>query len=95
MKLIFMDEALDDIEYICEFLVEAGERKTDDIRYRIISSTGRLMDFPKLGVKVHQSCEWGDVRDFFSGHYCLRYAFYKGVIYILRVWHQKENERNL
>lgn len=60
-----------------------------------MESTERLAVFPKSGVPVHISSEWGEVRDFFSKGYCFRYAIYRGDIRILRVWHQKENERNV
>lgn len=94
MKLIFTDEALDDLEYIHDFLIAAGVVQVGEIEDRIITSAKRLLDFPKLGIKVHSSLQWGDVRDFFPDHYCLRYAYYQGDVYILRIWHQRENERN-
>jgi len=94
MQLIFTDEALNDLEYIHDFLIKAGVVEVDEIKDRLISSAKRLLDFPKLGITVHSSARWGDVRDLFSEHYCLRYTFYQGDVYILRIWHQKENERN-
>lgn len=95
MNLIFMDEALDDIETIRDFLAHAGAAQVDDLVGEIYNAVERLLGFPEIGVRVNNSKEWGDVRDFFSAHYCLRYACYQNALYILRVWHQKENERNL
>lgn len=95
MNLIFMDEALDDIETIRDFLAHAGATQVDGLVSEIYNAAERLVGFPEIGVRVSNSEEWGDVRDFFSVHYCLRYTCYQNVLYILRVWHQKENERNL
>lgn len=67
-----MDEALEDIDTLYDFLVEADVIQADEIIERVIESTDQLRDFPKLGVKVHRSSHWGDVRDLYSGNYCLR-----------------------
>jgi plasmid stabilization system protein ParE len=74
MEIIFMDEALRDIDAIYDFLVEAKVVQADEIIGRVIASADQLRDFPKLGVRVHRSSQWGYVRDLYSGNYCLRYA---------------------
>jgi plasmid stabilization system protein ParE len=94
MEIIFMDEALRDIDAIYDFLVEAKVVQADEIIGRVIASADQLRDFPKLGVRVHRSSQWGDVRDLYSGNYCLRYALFTGKLYVLTVWHQLERERN-
>ena len=94
MDLIFTDEALDDLEYIHEFLQSAEVHQVDEIVGNIIATTRQLLIFPKSGRPVRKSDLWGDVRDFFGRRYCFRYALFGGHIYILRIWHQRENERN-
>lgn len=95
MNVIFMDEAMDDLHYLREFLLSSGVPGAFQIIDRVIASTEQLRAFPRMGTAVEQSPEFGDVRDLFSGQYCLRYACYSDCIYILRVWHQRENQRNL
>ncbi|MCP5035707.1 MAG: type II toxin-antitoxin system RelE/ParE family toxin, partial [Actinomycetia bacterium] len=35
------------------------------------------------------------IRDLYVGNYTVRYLIINEVIYILRIWHGKENEKNL
>ena len=61
MNLIFMDEALDDIETIRDFLAHAGATQVEGLVGEIYNAAERLVGFPEIGVRVSNSEEWGDV----------------------------------
>lgn len=94
MKLAFTDEAIEDLEGIRQFLMEAQAENFREVVDDIIASTENLLIFPRLGVSVINAPNPDEIRDYLYKNYVLRYQITLGVIFILRVWHQKENARN-
>ena len=47
-----------------------------------------------LDLKVQRAPEPDLIRDLYIGQYCVRYLIGTDYLYILRIWHGKENERN-
>jgi len=95
LELEFTEEASNDIGRIRAFLVEAGVAQYREIVADIIGATETLRFFPEIGVQVTKDTIPGETRDYFYKEYCLRYLITPMCLYILRIWHQKENERNL
>lgn len=94
MDLVFTDEAIVDLEYIHRFLIEAEVANHQHIVEDIISGADSLLVFPRLGVQVQQADTNDTVRDYYYKNFVLRYLIRTSRISILRVWHQRENERN-
>lgn len=95
MELEFTEEASNDLAFIRQFLIDAGVPNSQTIVEDIASAAGYLLVFPRSGVRVVASENPDLVRDYYHKNYVLRYLITPGRIYILRVWHQKENQRNL
>jgi len=94
MDLEFTEEASNDIEHIQRFLIAAEAANHQQIVGDIVSSADRLLTFPRLGVKVSAANNPDLIRDYYYKTFVLRYLLTPARIYILRVWHQRENERN-
>ena len=94
MNLAFTDEAMEDLEEIRLFLIEAEVANYREIVNDLIACTEKLLIFPGLGVPVVDAPASDDIRDYFHKKHVLRYQITVDVIFVLRIWHQKENERN-
>ena len=55
----------------------------------------KLKRFAEIGLPVLKAVDPEILRDLYIGDYTLRYLIAEETIYILRVWHHKENEKNL
>jgi len=94
MKLQFTEEASHHLEYIQGFLIEAGVANYQQIVADIIAAADNLLVFPRIGSKVDTLLP-NELRDYYHKGFCLRYLMTPLCIYILRIWHQRENERSL
>ena len=94
MDLEFTDEAIDDLEYIHHFLIEAEVVNHQEIIEEVISGAENIRVFPRSGVQVPKAESPDLLRDYYYKNFVLRYLITASRIFILRVWHQKENERN-
>ena len=54
-----------------------------------------LKRFPKMGLSVLKSHDPELIRDLYINRYFARYLISDDVIFTLRIWHNKENERSL
>lgn len=95
MGLEFTEEASNDLEYIQTFLIDADVSNYQQIVADIIEAADNLLVFPRIGSKVANTAPPNEVRDYYHKGFCLRYLITPMCLYILRVWHQRENERNL
>lgn len=50
----------------------------------------RLRDFPRIGEKL-EAYEPREVRRIIVGNYEMRYEISSGTVFILRLWHSREN----
>lgn len=94
MEIQFTDEANDDLEYIYQFLIDAGVANAAGILRGVIDAADNLLVFPKMGALVLMLKYSDEIRDYYHKNFCLRYLVTNECIFILRVWHQKEKERN-
>lgn len=94
MKLEFTEEASNDLERIGEFLKKSGVCNHQEIIEGLILGAENVLLFPRAGVKVSKARNPDIVRDYYYKKFCLRYLTTPTCLYVLRVWHEKENERN-
>ncbi|MES9905292.1 MAG: type II toxin-antitoxin system RelE/ParE family toxin [Sedimenticola sp.] len=88
MKLQFTHSAQRDLIRLREFISSKNPQAAMRISQRLKQSMLRLADQPEIGVNVE---ELPGVRDLISGDYLVRYAVLGDEIYILRIWHGKED----
>ena len=94
MDIEYTQEALDDFDRLWQFLMDASAPYADEMTSDIIRGLQNLQLFPRIGLPVSRARDPDVMRDWYIGKYCVRYLIGKNTIYVLRIWHGKEDERN-
>jgi len=90
MKLSYSREAIGDLIRLREFIATNNPEAATKIAKSIHKGISQLKTFPYLGVEVEQAPDPEMIRDLIIGNYIARYLIHAKQIYILRVWHHKE-----
>ena len=93
MKLVYTDEAIDDLKRLREFVAVHNPSAVARIATELVSKIELLPDFPGMGTPVEMAPVPDSVRDMVFGKYVVRYSVHASAIIILRVWHALEGER--
>ena len=93
MKLVYTDEAIDDLRRLREFIAVHNPLAAARIATELVSKIELLPDFPKMGTPAEMAPVPDSVRDMVFGKYVVRYSVHASAIIILRVWHGLEGER--
>lgn len=88
MILQFTHSAQRDLSRLRDFIAKKNPHAAERISLRLRQSIQTLVDQPEVGVNV---AELTGVQDLISGHYIIRYTVLNDTIYILRIWHSKED----
>lgn len=88
MKLLFTHSAQRDLVRLRDFIAENNPEAARLIGRRLLTSISRLADQPDMGIDVE---ELTGTQDLITGDYIVRYAILEEDIYILRIWHGKED----
>jgi plasmid stabilization system protein ParE len=88
MKLIVTLSAQRDLVRLRQFIAKhnpkAARRKSQSLK----QSIQRLTDQPNMGIDLE---ELPSVQDFITKEYTVRYKVTESAVYVLRVWHEKED----
>jgi len=90
MTLSYSYEAISDLIRLREFIASKNPEAAQKIAKSIRKGITQLKAFPYLGVEVELATEPEMIRDLIIGKYIARYLIHKKQVYILRVWHHKE-----
>lgn len=90
MNLKWTNKADSDLKRLFEFLSTVNKPVAIKTIQKIVGQVPILLDNPRLGERLEQFSP-REVRHFFLGSYEIRYELKSEVIYILRLWHTKEN----
>lgn len=93
MRLVYTDEAIDDLKRLREFVAVHTPSAAARIASELVGKIELLPDFPKMGTPVEMAPVPDSVRDMVFGKYVVRYSVHASAIIILRVWHGLEGER--
>lgn len=93
MKLVYTDEAIEDLKRLREFIAVHNPSSATRIATELIGKIELLPVFPKMGTPVEMAPVPDSVRDMVFGKYVVRYSVHASAIIILRVWHGLEGER--
>ena len=88
MKLLFTHSSQRDLVRLRNFIAENNPQAARQISQRLVSYINRLVDQPEMGIEV---AELPGTQDLITGNYIVRYAVLEEEIYILRIWHGKED----
>ena len=95
MNLRFAPEAVDDLVRLRKFIEEKNPTAAQRVANDLLLGLEKLKVFPEIGLKVERAFDPNRIRDFFIGSYIVRYLIGDGEIVVLRIWHGKENEKDL
>jgi plasmid stabilization system protein ParE len=90
MRLKWTSKALCDLERLYEFLAPVDRRAAARTVQSLTAAPTRLLDHPRLGEKLEEF-EPREVRRLLVGHYEMRYEISESTIYVLRLWHTRED----
>ncbi len=95
MRIQYSPESVDDLVRLREFIEIKNPHAAKRIANEIIQGIEKLKLFPKMGITVKRSSEIDKIRDLFISNYTVRYLVGENDIFILRIWHGKEIEKDL
>ena len=95
MKVEYSPESVSDLVRLREFIEIKNPLAAKRIASELVNGIEKLKIFPSMGIPVSRAPEPDQIRDIFVSDYTIRYLVGSGAIYILRVWHNKENEKNV
>lgn len=79
-----------DLHRVYEFLAVTNSTAAIQTIKRLIEGVEKIQGFPELGMKL-TGFQDRDVRRVIIGNYEIRYELTNKTIYILRLWHFREN----
>lgn len=95
MKINYTLESIHDLKRLREFIERENPVAAQRIANELLTGIEKLKVFPKIGLSVQHAPNPEIIRDLFVGHYTIRYLINSNTIFILRIWHGKEIEKDL
>jgi len=90
MELKWTNKALSDLVRLHEFLAPVNPQAAARTVQSLTAAPARLLEHPRLGEKLEEF-EPREVRRLLIGHYEMRYEIQGSTIYMLRLWHTRED----
>ena len=90
MRISYSPESIEDLKRLREFIEVKNPQAAKRIAGSILKGISQLKSFPNLGAEVSLAPNPEMIRDLIINKYIVRYLVHSEVIYILQVWHQKE-----
>ncbi|RME41724.1 MAG: type II toxin-antitoxin system RelE/ParE family toxin [Deltaproteobacteria bacterium] len=89
MELKWTSKALSDLARLHEFLAPVDKTAAARTVQMLTAAPARLLPNPRIGEKLEEF-EPRDVRRILVGRYEMRYEIQQSTIYVLRLWHTRE-----
>lgn len=90
MRIVWTSKASSDLVRLHEFLAELNPRAAIEVVRRLVVAPRRLSRTPRVGERLPEFSP-REIRRISAGDYELRYELANDTIYILRVWHARED----
>lgn len=91
----YSPESIKDLQRVIEFVEVKNPYAARRIAIDLQEGVSKLKQFPQIGLPVTNAPDPEKIRDLYVGDYTVRYLIAEDTLYILRVWHNKENEKDL
>jgi len=97
MRIVWLEDARDDLESIYRFVAQDSEKAAAEIHNNIYDQAGKLKDFPWLGVVDPLLNENAEVYRslIVRRHYKVVYKIDDKFIYIIAIWDCRQNPKML
>ncbi len=90
MELKWTSKALADLARLHEFLAPANKSAAARVVQALVKAPTVLLTSPRIGEQLFQF-ETREVRRILVGEYEIRYEISEPIIYVLRLWHTRED----
>lgn len=90
MRIEWSAKAVADLDRLFDFLAPVNRRAAARTVQSLVAAPARLLEHPRLGEKLEEF-EPREVRRILVGKYELRYELRETLIYVLRIWHTRED----
>ena len=90
MKLRWTTSAERDLVRLHSFLATINSRAAAQVVRQLVGGAEQLIQYPQLGIRLEEFSP-RDVRRIVIGDYEMRYELTDEAIYILRLWHGRED----
>ncbi|HBN8939939.1 type II toxin-antitoxin system RelE/ParE family toxin [Pseudomonas aeruginosa] len=90
MELKWTSKGLSDVARLYEFLATVNKEAAARTVQQLTSAPTALLTNPRLGERLEEF-EPRDVRRILIGHYEMRYEILDSCVYVLRLWHTRED----
>lgn len=94
MLVEYSPEAIKDLHRLVDFIEPKNPYAARRLAIDIQEDVSRLKLFPKMGLPVMKAPDPELMRDLYVSSYTVRYLIADTTLYILRIWHGKENEKS-
>lgn len=94
MKISYSPEAIKDLERLREFIALKNPLAAQRIANELLTGIEKLKIFPRMGVSVEKAPDPELIRDLFIEQHTVRYFFTGKEVSVLRIWHDKESEKD-
>lgn len=91
MRISFSLDARKDLERLKEFISFKNPKAAIKIIAELIDGINHLTKYPNMGKPVKQAPNPDALRDIYILDYQIRYLILSKGIFIVRIWHQKED----
>lgn len=90
MELKWTSKALSDLARLYEFLAPVNRQAAARTVQSLTAAPVRLLEHPRIGEKLEEF-DVREVRRILVGHYEMRYEIQESTLYVLRLWHTRED----
>lgn len=90
MELKWTANALSDLARLYEFLAPVNRSAAARTVQSLTAAPARILEQPRIGEKLEEF-EPREVRRILVGHYEMRYEIHEATLYVLRLWHTRED----
>lgn len=90
MELKWTGKALSDLTRLYEFLAPVNQPAAARTIQALTTASSSLLVNPRIGERLDEF-EPREVRRILVGHYEMRYEIQESTIYVLRLWHTRED----
>ena len=90
MKLKWTNQALSDLARLYEFLSPVNKQAAARVVQTLVAAPARLVEHPRMGEALEEF-KPRDIRRLLVGQYEMRYEIQGPTVYVLRIWHTRED----
>lgn len=94
MNLFYTPEAINDLQRLKSFIEIKNPLAAKKASLNLREGIDKLVAFPKIGLPVSKAPNPEVILDLYVSSYTVRYLIHNQTIIILRIWHNKENEKD-